>query len=96
MERKGLLYECSITAGALAADRATTFVLVAVAEIIFILVFIVDVVRLQSNSKSRVSGTSHDNIEMHSVGFSVLFFWLIPNVLVAAIIGTSQTENAIP
>lgn len=95
-ERLAFLNECSITAGALAADRATTFGPVLVAEFVFIAVFLINIIRLQSGENKRLTSTTRGNIEMHSIGFSALFFWLIPSVYTAALIGTSQTEKAIP
>ena len=36
------------------------------------------------------------NIEAHSIAFSALYFWIIPVVCIASIIGVSQTQDAIP
>ena len=35
------------------------------------------------------------NIEMHGIAFSMLFFWIIPAVLMSSVIGVSQTEESI-
>jgi len=40
--------------------------------------------------------TTFINVEAHSIAFSALYFWIIPAVFLASIIGVSQTENAIP
>ena len=85
-----------MTGGALAADRATAVVPVLVAETIFIAVFLFDLVRLRGGGEARISGVTFVNIELHSIAFSALFFWLIPTVAMAAVIGASQTEKAIP
>ena len=94
--RGAFLNECSTTAGALAADRATTVLPVFAAEIVFIAVFLINLFRLRSGDGGRLPSTTHANIEMHSIAFSTLFFWLIPIVGTAAVIGTSQTQKAIP
>ena len=36
------------------------------------------------------------NVEAHSIAFSALYFWLIPAVILGAVIGVSQTAAAIP
>jgi len=94
--REAILQECSITAGALAADRATSPAPIAVAEVVFIGVFLINTLRLRTNEQGWLSGTPFVNIELHSIGFSALFFWLIPIVFTAALIGASRTQTAIP
>ena len=90
------MVKCKEVANSLTADRATTLVPVLAAELIFIAILFIDLGRLQAGDALRDAGTLFVNIELHSVAFSVLFFWLIPAVLKGALIGTSQTENAIP
>lgn len=96
VKRGKFFVECVTTAGALAADRATVLVPVLVAEGFFAAVFIADIIRLRPGDQGWLSGKIHLNVEMHSIAFSALFFWLIPTVLLAGLIGISQTEKAIP
>lgn len=36
------------------------------------------------------------NVEVHSIAFSALYFWILPAVFLSSIIGTSQTQNSMP
>jgi len=47
-------------------------------------------------SASGPNPSTYINIEAHSIAFSALYFWIIAAVFLSAIIGVSQTENAIP
>ena len=42
------------------------------------------------------SDTVYINVEVHSIAFSALYFWIIPVVFLGSVIGVSQTEAAIP
>lgn len=95
-ERQSFFRECSTFAGALSADRATRLVPVLVTQAVFGGILLTDILRLRSADQSWLSGITYVPIEMHSIAFSSLFFWLLPAISIAAVIGTSQTENAIP
>ena len=86
---------CELTANALAADRATKFLPMTAAQTIFIATIAVAFGRTPAAAEGD-SPSTYINIEAHSIAFSALYFWLIPAVLLASIIGVSQTENAIP
>lgn len=82
------------TGGALAADRATKFLPVIVAQIIFIAV--IGVAALKIGAASRVS---EDNVwinDVRSMAFSLQSLWIIPAVFLGSMIGVSQTATAIP
>jgi hypothetical protein len=86
---------CLTTGGALAADRATRFLPVIVAEVLFILVFGIAIYRIGSEGE-QVPSTIFMNVEIHSIGFSALYFWLISAVVMTSVVGSSQTAEAIP
>ncbi|KAL8785839.1 MAG: hypothetical protein Q9195_008462 [Heterodermia aff. obscurata] len=81
----------------LAADRATKFLPIISAQVIFIgaiaIAFAKTAAAAGSNSPSP---TVFINVEAHSIAFSALYFWIIPAVIMASVIGVSQTEHAIP
>lgn len=83
-------------AEALAADRATKYLPIVVALSFFIGLVVVALVRTKDavNSDS-CSTTIFINLEVHSIAFSALFFWLIPAVFLGSVIGVSQTEERI-
>lgn len=85
------------TGRALAADRATKFLPIIVAQILFIAVIAIAIFRTVSAAgRNELSGTIFINVEAHSIAFSSLYFWIIPAVFLSAVIGVSQTEAAIP
>ena len=86
---------CQRTADALAADRSTQSLPVVAAQAIFIGSIAIAFGRTPAASEGANAST-YINIEAHSIGFSALYFWLIPAVILGSIIGASQTENAIP
>lgn len=83
------------TAEALAADRATKFFPIVVALTFFVGSIGVAFGRTAS-AASTSSTTIFVNVEVHSIAFSALYFWVIPAVFLSSVIGVSQTENAIP
>ena len=83
------------TANALAADRSTKFLPIIVAQIFFISTIAIAFGRAPAAASGKNPST-YINIEVHSVGFSALYFWVIPTVILGSVIGVSQTENAIP
>ena len=85
------------TARALAADRSTKLLPIAVALIFFIAAVGIAIFRTAAAAKnSATSDTVFINVEAHSIAFSALYFWIIPVVFLSSIIGVSQTEAAIP
>ncbi|KAL8671115.1 MAG: hypothetical protein Q9168_004384 [Polycauliona sp. 1 TL-2023] len=86
-----------ITARALAADRSTKLLPIIVAEFLFIRAIAVAMGKTTSSAKNTASSdTVFVNVEAHSVAFSALYFWILPAVFMGALIGVSQTEDAIP
>ena len=85
------------TARALAADRSTKLLPIAVAQFFFIGAVGIAIFRTAAAaSNSTTSDTVFINVEAHSIAFSALYFWIIPAVFLSSIIGVSQTEAAIP
>ena len=85
------------TARALAADRSTKLLPIAVAQSFFIGAVGIAIGRTSSAAKrSATSDTVFINIEAHSIAFSALYFWIIPAVFLSSVIGVSQTKAAIP
>ena len=85
------------TASALAADRATKTVVVVVAQSIFIASVAIAILRTAAAADdSLTSDTVFINVEAHSIAFSALYFWVVPAVALASIIGVSQSEVSIP
>ncbi|KAK4998009.1 hypothetical protein LTR66_002680 [Elasticomyces elasticus] len=82
---------CQKWAGALAADRSTTFLPVFAAELGFLFTI-----------ASAIAKTFADHtkpafaINGHSLAFSVLYFWILPVVLLGSIVGVSQSRDATP
>ncbi|KAL8992638.1 MAG: hypothetical protein Q9169_006944 [Polycauliona sp. 2 TL-2023] len=86
-----------ITARALAADRSTKLLPIIVAEFLFIATIGIGMGKTTSGARKRTSGDPlFVNVEAHSVAFSALYFWILPAVFMGALIGVSQTEDAIP
>jgi hypothetical protein len=86
---------CLMTAGALAADRSTKFLPVVVAQAFFIGNIAIAMIRTKSIAQ-EVNPSTYINIEMYSIAFTALFFWLISAVIMSSIIGASQTAEALP
>ena len=86
---------CFETAKALAADRATKFLPIFVAQAIFIGTIGMAFGRTPVASSGPAPFT-FINIEAHSIAFSALYFWVLPTVTIGSVIGVSQTEAAIP
>ncbi len=85
------------TAKALAADRATKSLPIAVAQRFFIASVGIAIFRIAAAADSSASSdTVFINVEAHSIAFSALNFWIIPAVFLSSIIGVSQTEANIP
>ncbi|MCJ1439280.1 hypothetical protein MMC27_008672 [Xylographa pallens] len=94
-EKIELLDICQKTGNALAADRTTKSLPVIVAQCFFIGTVGIAFGRTESAAET-INPTTYINIEAHSIAFTTLYFWIIPAVFLASIIGVSQTENAIP
>ena len=84
------------TADALAADRATKFLPIMVAQGFFIGAVAIAIGRTVSAAVASSSTSIFINVEAHSIAFSALYFWIIPTVIISSIIGVSQTEGAMP
>ena len=81
----------------LAADRATKFLPIISAQIIFIGAIAIAFAKTAAAAGSNsLAPTVFINVEAHSIAFSALYFWIIPAVIMASVIGVSQTEHAIP
>ncbi|KAK0508450.1 hypothetical protein JMJ35_008726 [Cladonia borealis] len=94
-EKKDLKDVIHRTADALAADRATAFLPIIVAQTFFVAAIVIAVGRTAS-AASITSDTVHINVEAHSIAYSALYFWIIPAVILSSVIGVSQTEASIP
>ena len=91
---KALLHE---TANALAADRATNFLPIIVAQCFFIAAVGIAIGRTASAAGTPTSSdTVFINVEAHSIAFSAQYFWIVPAVFLGSVIGVSQTEAAVP
>ena len=90
-----LLQICQKAGNALARDRTTKFFPVTVAQAFFIGTVAIAFGRTEAAAKGS-NPTTFINIETHSIAFSALYFWVIPAVFLASVIGVSQTEIAIP
>ena len=96
LEKDLLRHVIQQTAGALAADRATKFLPIMVAQAFFIGTVAIAFGRTVSAAVSSSSTSVFINVEAHSIAFSALYFWVIPIVIISSIIGVSQTEGAMP
>ena len=94
-ERRHFLDRCQLTAKALAADRATKFLPIVVAQSFFIGTIGMAFGRTPTASSGSTPQT-FINIETHSIAFSALYFWILPAVFLGSVMGVSQTEEAIP
>ena len=69
------------------------------AQIIFIITIGVSIFRtadVANSGSNAFNNTIFVNVEVYSIAFSALYFWIIPTVVFASLIGVSQTEAAIP
>ena len=84
---------CYNASDALAADRATAFLPIITAQVFFVGALAVAVFKT-----ATITATSSINVsvEAHSIAFSSLYFWIIPAVFLASVIGVSQTQESIP
>jgi hypothetical protein len=81
------------TAGSLAADRQTKTLPVALAELFFVGGWVISLIKAAS---SEPGPTNWVNVEAQSIAISALYLWVTSTVVVASLIGASQTEDAIP
>ncbi|KAF2833562.1 hypothetical protein CC86DRAFT_11647 [Ophiobolus disseminans] len=81
------------TAGSLAADRQTRILPVALAELFFIGGWVISLIKAAS---SEPGPTNWVNVEAQSIAISALYLWVTSTVVIASLIGASQTEDAIP
>ena len=86
---------CLESASHLAADRSTKFLPVIIAQAFFIGSIVIAIIRTKSLAEGPNPQTYID-IEMYSIGFTALYFWVISAVTLTSVIGASQTANSIP
>jgi hypothetical protein len=84
---------CKLTADVLAADRSTKFLPIIVAQGFFVGSIAVAIAKLTADPYST---SFYLNVEVYSIAFSALFFWILPAVFLTSVIGVSQTKNAMP
>lgn len=89
-----LLGICLITGDALAANRSTKFLPVSVALGFFI--GSIGIAFGRTRAAGENSAVVFINIEAYSIAFTACYFWIISTVMLAAIIGASQTEDSLP
>ncbi|KAI9805301.1 MAG: hypothetical protein M1833_005754 [Piccolia ochrophora] len=82
---------CREAALLLAADRATQSIPVSVASLAFIGAIVGAFVK-----SNNVAPKMSDAVTPHFIAFTVLYFWILPAVVLSAAIGVSQAESAIP
>lgn len=80
-------------AGSLASDRQTRTLPVVMAELFFIEGWIVSLIKAAA---SEPGATNWVNVEAQSIAISALYLWVTSTVVIASLIGASQTENSIP
>jgi hypothetical protein len=66
---------------------------VIVAQILFISTTAIALVRTKSAEQNP---STYINIEVYSIGYTALYFWLIPAVMMSSVIGVSQSSEALP
>jgi hypothetical protein len=93
-ELENYLRLTNLTSDALAADRATKFLPIIVAQGFFVGAIAVAIAKITSTSP--IPANLFINVEAHSIAFSALYFWILPAVFLSSIIGVSQTQNAVP
>lgn len=84
---------CMETGYALAADRSTRTLPVVFAEVIFIGGWMIALAKAAS---SEPNPTNWPNVELQSVAISAIYLWVTTAVAIGAVIGTTQTEGAVP
>jgi hypothetical protein len=84
---------CEKISDQLAADRATAFLPIIAAQSFFIGALAIAMFKTASITPG--SG-NYISVEIHSIAFSALYFWIIPAVFFSAVIGVSQTAKSIP
>lgn len=90
-----LLDTCKKTANDLAADRTTKFFPLVVAQAFYIGSVAVAFIATRLADEESIR-TKHINHPAHNIAFTALYFWIIPAAFLGSVIGSSQTENAIP
>jgi len=81
------------TSGSLAADRQTRTLPVVLAELFFVGGWVISLVKAAS---SEPGPTNWVNVEAQSIAISALYLWVTSTVIIASLIGASQTEDSIP
>jgi hypothetical protein len=81
------------TAGSLSADRQTRTLPVVLAELFFVGGWVISLIKAAS---SEPGPTNWVNVEAQSIAISALYLWVTSTVVIASLIGASQTEDAIP
>jgi hypothetical protein len=81
------------TAGSLASDRQTRILPVVLAELVFIGGWVISLIKAAS---SEPNPTNWVNVEAQSIAISALYLWITSTVVIASLIGASQSEDSIP
>ena len=95
LQKRLLLEKCHGTAKMLAADRTTKFLPIVVAQLFFAGTIGLALSRIQDTAFGSTPST-FANIDSHSIAYSMLYFWILLAVSLAATIGVSQSADAIP
>lgn len=86
-----LFRQCQEAAQSLAADRGTKALPILVALAFFVLAFII------AFAKATADLPDNKNVRTpHNIAFGAIYFWILPVVTLASIIGASQSQNAVP
>jgi hypothetical protein len=84
---------CFRVGNSLAADRTTKFFPMIIAQ--FFLIFDIGISFFRAKGRAQRTG-DYVNMDVLSVAFASLFFWLIPTVGLGSIIGVSQSAHSVP
>jgi hypothetical protein len=82
-ERDFLIAICQRTSNELARAQITQLLPIVSGEVIFIFAIVLAFMK-------------SDVLPAHAIALSTLHFWIIPAIFLAAVVGVSQTESAVP
>lgn len=82
-ERDLLIAICQRTSNELARAQITQLLPIVSGEVIFIVAIVLAFIK-------------SDILPAHAIALSTLHFWIIPAIFLAAVVGVSQTESAVP
>ena len=96
-EGQNFLDLCEKVASFLAADRTTTLLPMAVAQVLSILSVLFAFLRTITAADNPADNpTVFINVEAYSIAYSCVYFWVISVTILGALIGASQTSDSIP